>query len=173
MCLFRRLDLDRKALKQFLISKNSSPLPSINLLDKISLINGNYSPPKNQINIYLRPFTPKSLFLYLQFLMVSNQNRIKAKRRFIAKILAHELGHYFDKGLSRKNVFIEIIALIIFIAFFVSLAGYLVRIPMAVLTVFIILISYLIYKAHPSERKARIFARNNWLTLERFIQITT
>ncbi|MDD5738994.1 MAG: hypothetical protein PHY72_03700 [Candidatus Pacebacteria bacterium] len=148
------IQLNKKELETFLANKGfNERFPKIEFYDKFSLINGFYRPSNNQIKIFLKPLTIKRLFFIFR------------PKKFFVKVLAHELGHCFDKKMSAqftKRYWVEILSVgFLFVAI---LFVFLRTLGISSWPIFFAILPflYMAYKLNPAEIRARKFSKDHW-----------
>lgn len=157
--LKNKFQIDKKALEKFLVEKGFSRLPEIEFCDQFAFINGFYQPSKNQIKIFLKPLTVKRLFFLFR------------KKEFFAKVLAHELGHCFDKKIGAqfaKRYWLEILSVgflfVVILFIFLKILGIFSWPIFFAILPFL----YIAYKLNPAEIRARKFSKDHWCDVSNF-----
>ncbi|MDO8524003.1 MAG: hypothetical protein Q7R99_00040 [bacterium] len=154
-----KIQIDRQALEKFLVEKGFSRLSEIEFCNQFAFINGFYRPSKNQIRIFLKPLTIKRLIF------------LSRPKEFFAKVLAHELGHCFDKKMNvnfAKKYWLEILSVgFLFVA---TLFIFLKILGIFSWPIFVVILPFLYtaYKLNPAEIRARKFSRDHWCEVSNF-----
>lgn len=159
--LKNHIQLNKKELETFLVNKGfNERFPKIEFCDKFAFINGFYSPLQNKIKIFLKPLTVKRLFF------------LSRRKEFFAKVLAHELGHCFDKKIGAqfvKRYWLEILSVgFLFVAIlfiFLKILGIFSWLIFFVILPFL----YIAYKLNPAEIRARRFSKDHWREVSAFL----
>ncbi|MDD5433609.1 MAG: M48 family metalloprotease [Candidatus Pacebacteria bacterium] len=157
--LKNNFQFDEQVFERFLAERGFSHLPEIEFCDQLAFINGFYQPSKNQIKIFLKPITFKKLILLFR------------PKEFFAKVLAHELGHCFDKKMNAnfaKRYWVEILSTALFCV--VILIGFLKILNISSWPILFAILPflYIAYKLNPAEIRARKFSRDHWREVYNF-----
>ena len=160
---------DKQALEKFLIRKGIDVFPEIEFCNRIFLANGFYKPSENKICIFLKPITPRGIVLFCKKIIFPNK-KDKFDEEFLAKILAHELGHSFEKKTLKPFwICLEILSVVFLLL--AILLGFLKILDVSFWPMFFAFLPllYLSYKFHPAEIRARKFSKDHWREVFAFL----